>query len=241
MTPPGRPDTPSTEAITEWESAAQTAWGRYLTAAETRVLNKALDLASPDGGAMEVGCEGGRWSRVLLQRRGSVTCTDTNAEVLNLCARRLPDARCVLTGAEDEQLPAHDGELGLLLVYEVVPVTNADWFPTEAARVLRRGGILVFSHHNPVSIRALGYRAASLLGRRSKSWAFYNGPSYASLRASMRQAGLEIVHQEGLAWMPFSRKSDSRLIQPAVRLESALGLRHLCAVSPWVLALARRS
>jgi hypothetical protein len=61
-----------------------------------------------------------------------------------------------------------------------------------------------------------------------------------SLRQSIRHAGFKIEHQEGIAWMPFSRESNSRLIPVAVRLESALGLRHLCALSPWVLTLARR-
>jgi SAM-dependent methyltransferase len=229
-----------TTTDTRWEAAARTAWGSYLTDAEFRVLHQGLDLAPETGGALEVGCEGGRWSKEILRRRGTVNCTDVDQQSLDLCSQRLPEARCIRVSPDDRQLPVGDGELGFMLVYEVTPVTNAPWFPAEAARVLERGGVLVFSHHNPASIRALAYRAAMLVGRRAKSWGFYGGPTYTAFRKSLRAAGFSVIHEEGLAWMPFPRDSDSSLVAPAVRAERLLGLRRLVAVSPWVLAVARR-
>ncbi len=229
------------EHQTLWESAAETAWGRYLTDAERRLLLRALDLAPPDGEAMEVGCEGGRWSRYLVERRGSAICTDIDQGVLELCGQRLPQARCVLTHTGSERLPAGDGELALLLVYEVVQVTDASWFPAEAARVLRPGGVLAFSHYNSASLRAVAYRAAALTGGSRSQHRYYRGPSYTSLRRSIARAGFEIVHEEGIAWAPFTRQSNSRLIPVAARLERTLGLRRLASLSPWVLTLARRA
>lgn len=229
------------EDKTFWESAAETTWGRYLTEAERRILLRALDLAPRDGDAMEVGCEGGRWSRYLVERRGSAICTDIDPKVLKLCGERLPQARCVLSRPGCERLPAGDGELALLLVYEVVQVTDASWFPTEAARVLRPGGILAFSHYNSASLRAGTYRAAALMGRSRSKNLYYRGPSYTSLRRSMARAGFEIVQEDGIAWAPFTRKSNSRLIPAAVRIERACGLRRLPSFSPWVLTIARRA
>jgi hypothetical protein len=41
--------------------------GRYLTEVERRALVQASELASPPGIALEVGCDGGRWSILLRQ------------------------------------------------------------------------------------------------------------------------------------------------------------------------------
>ena len=225
---------------TYWEDAAERAWGKYLTDAERRVLLKALDLAPRTGEAMDVGCNGGRWSKYVMERRGSVVCTDIDSEALDLCASRLPEAKCVLTKPSDERLPAADGELGLLLVYEVAPVTNAAWFPRDARRVLEPDGILVCSYFNPVSIRALLYRVVAFVDRRRRALPFYRGPSYVSFRRSLADAGFEFAYQEGLAWAPFTRLSDSRWVSVAAHVEGALGLRRLASVSPWVLVIARR-
>jgi SAM-dependent methyltransferase len=229
------------EVKTFWDGAADTTWGAYLTDAERRVLLRALELAPRDGDAMEVGCEGGRWSRYVVDRRGSAICTDIDPGVLELCAQRLPQARCVLSRPEDERLPAGDRDLAMLLVFEVPPVTSGTWFAAEAARVLGPGGILAFSHDNPASIRALAHRAAALVDPgRTTPHGYYRGPSYARLRQSLVRTGFEMIHEEGLAWAPFGRLSNSRLVPAAVRAERALGLRRLASVSPWVLAIARR-
>jgi hypothetical protein len=79
----------------------------------------------------------------VIERRGSVVCTEVDPQVLELCVSRLPEAKCVLTSPSDERLPAADGDLALPLVYEVAPVTNAAWFPLEARRALGRGALEV--------------------------------------------------------------------------------------------------
>jgi SAM-dependent methyltransferase len=225
---------------TYWETASETAWGKYLTARELRVLMGGLDLAPLSGGAMEVGCEGGRWSRIVAQRRGAVICTDVDPDVLEMCARRTPGARCILVDPDDDRLPAGEDELGFLLAYEVSQVTNSGWFITEAARVLQSGGVLVISHHNSASLRAVAYHVIARVERRRRKWPFYTGPSYAALRRSLIGEGFEVLHDEGMAWMPFSRESNSRLIPAATRLEAMLGLRRLPSLSPWTLTIARR-
>ena len=177
----------------------------------------------------------------MIERRGSVVCTDINPEVLELCANRLPEATCVLARPSDERFPAADSGLALLLVYEVAAVTNAAWFPLEARRVLGPHGILVLSYYNPLSIRAMFYRAVSLVNRSRRAGPYYRGPAYMSFRRSLARAGFELVHQEGLAWAPFTRQSDSRWVSAAAHIERALGLRRLASFSPWVLVIARRT
>ena len=232
-------DARATEQKTYWEAATETAWGCYLSDAEQRVLLQALALA-PEGDAMDLGCEGGRWSRHLVARGGSTICVDVDPATLELCGRRLPEATCVLVDRGDQVIPADDGQLALLLIYEVAPVTNAAWLPAEAARVLRPDGILVFSDYNPASIRAIVRRGAAVLDARRRSGEFYRGPTYRRLRTTLTCHGLESIYEEGLARAPFTRISHSRLIPVCIHLQGALGLRRLVTASPWVLAIARR-
>ena len=228
---------------TSWEAAARSAWGAYMTEIERRALLEASALAGSPGTALEVGCDGGRWSMVLHDLGWSNVCTDIVPESVERARRRLPAAKCILVRAADERLPVEDESIDLLLVCEVPPVTEAAWFPAEARRVLRRDGVLVFSHHNSQSYRGLAYRAAHKFQKlwrstRLKSY-YYHGPSYGSLRRSLVDLGFEIVREEGFCWFPFGRRSNSSLIAPAARMESLLGLRRMATLSPWVMSIAR--
>jgi SAM-dependent methyltransferase len=229
---------------TSWEAAARSAWGAYLTDVEKRALLRASEMAGSPGIALEVGCDGGRWSSLLRDRGWRNICTDIVPESIERTRRRLPGAECILVEATDERLPVEDGTVDLLLVCEVPSVTEAAWFPTEAQRVLRKDGVLVFSHHNSCSYRGAIYRAARKLqilwgGNRLKSY-YYNGPSYGSLRDRLTGLGFEIVQEEGFCWFPFGRRSNSPLIASAAWMESVLGLRRMAKLSPWVMSVARR-
>lgn len=228
---------------TSWESAARSAWGAYMTDVEERALREGSELAGQPTTALEVGCDGGRWSMLLRRWGWKNICTDIVPESVDRASRRLPGADCILVKATDERLPVEDGSVGLLLVCEVPQVTEAAWFPQEARRVLRPGGVLVFSHHNSQSYRGLAYRVACRLqslwgGTRLKPY-YYHGPSYGKLRSVLTGLGFAMVREEGFCWFPFGRRSDSPLIAPAVRMESLLGLRDLPVLSPWVMSIAQ--
>ena len=100
-----------------------------------------LGLA-PEGAALEVGCEGGRWSMLLADAGRPVVCVDVDADALAVCASRIPQATCIRAEPGDRTLPGENGSVALVLVYEVRDVIEADWFPGEAARVLGPGGVL---------------------------------------------------------------------------------------------------
>jgi len=229
------------ETATYWERAATTRWGRYLTDVERQSLLKALDLVRADPArALEIGCEGGRWSRYLVGRGWSVTCTDIDPNVLATCQARLPDVRTVLVSAADERFPAEDESVDFLLVYEVPAVTQAHWFPAEASRVLKPGGIMAFTTHNPLSARGLAYLALHRTGLRRRSGHFYEGPVYPKLRRALRKHCFQMVREEGIAWFPFNRESNSSLIPAVTKLEQAIGLRRLASASPWIVGIAER-
>ena len=232
---------PGDAPLTYWERVATTEWGRYLTAREEYVLEVGSRAAQSAGSALEVGSEGGRWSVWLHDRGWSLTCSDIDPEVLAICQERLPGARCVLTSPQDVTLPAADASADLLLVYEVPSVTGARWFPREAHRVLRPGGVLVCSFHNPISIRGLAYRALARIDQRRRQAGHYRGQPYSKIRGAIRSAGFRFIYEEGLAWGPFSRESNSRAIPAWASLEGRLRLRRLPRVSPLVLAVAQRA
>ena len=220
--------------IPYWESiASMTRCGGYISAIEEGGIRLALALAGPPTTALEVGCEGGRWSRMLADLGWRVTCTDINPESLRFCQQRLPDATCTLVRPEDTRLPCEVESMDLLLCIEVSSVPLYDWIKEEAARVLRPGGLYVGTFWNRRSYRGLKHLFAS-------TGLDYYAHSYPLWKADMRARGFTFLHEEGYCWPPFRRDSNSPLVPAAARIERAIGLHRLPDVSPWVLFIVRK-
>jgi SAM-dependent methyltransferase len=186
-------------------------------------------LAAPPTIALDIGCEGGRFSQVLAELGWSMICADINSSALELCQRRIPGAQCVLLTQENREVPCADRSLGMLLCIEC-PVMPAEWFAQEATRVLKTGGVLVGVFHNKLSWRgAFGHTLASLRG--SHDW--YSN-SYSSWRKAMWARGFKMVREIGLRWPPFPVASNSPLLPLALAAERAIGLQKLVALSPLV-------
>jgi len=221
---------------TYWENIATTRWGSYITGVEKRVILRAHDLAERPTTALEVGCEGGRWSKVLFDLGWDMVCTDIDPDALEICQKRIPAAKCVLVGAKDTVLPCETGGLGLLLCIEVIPVLRCDWFIAEAFRVLRRGGLVVGVFENLLSLR--GY--VRHLMASAKGELDYYKIAYPSWRNKFRNQGFKMIYEEGMCWFPFSRASNSPLVPVFTQMERYLGLRRLPSLSPWIVFLARK-
>lgn len=227
----------SADLVGYWESIAERRLGRYITGVQREVLEIGLHLRPAPETALEIGCGGGRWSRIAASRGYSMICTDVDSASLEECQRRIPDACCILTNPDQRSIPCDLESVGVLFCFEVEPVTTADWFPREAARVLKPGAVLVTSFLNSASIRGLAHR---MLGHSSGERAFYRR-SYVSRRKQLLAAGFSMIEERGCCWVPFSRASDSPLIEWGVRLERLLGLHHLPALSPWVVFVAQKT
>ncbi|MEJ5277269.1 MAG: methyltransferase domain-containing protein [Thermogemmata sp.] len=200
------------------------------------MLLRVVEMFDQPGTFLEVGCEGGRWSVLLSQRGWRAVCTDINKESLRVCQERLPEARCVLVKEKDTTLPCKSAEVRLVLCIEVIAVLRSDWFICEASRVLESDGVLMGVFLNRHSLRGyLHHLLATVRGQ----FDWYER-SYLDWKRSAREKGFEFLYEEGFCWFPIRRSSNSVLVQPAVALEQALGLRRLTSVSPWIVFIARK-
>lgn len=222
---------------TYWERVAESRWGRYTTEIARNGIMRAHRLASPPADAFEIGCEGGRWAKLLADQGWQMICTDVDAGALRVCQDRIPEATCILVRPEDTRLP-YEEKVRLLLCLEVVNVIQSPWFIGEAGRILEHDGVLIGVFWNGRSLRGLLYRLVSAFTGRSFS--FYT-QAYPTWRRQLELAGFRIQYEEGYCWFPFSRGSNSFLIPFCIRLERLLRLNRLIAYSPWVIFIARKS
>lgn len=236
---PDSTDTETASGSTElfWEPISSRRWGQYISSIELQAIDFALDQVNAPGLALEVGAEGGRWSKMLADQGWQMTCTDINAEALELCQNRIPAAKCVLVDPDSTQLPCETNSLGLLLAIEVHEIVEQNWFVLEASRVLTENGLYVGVFQNKRSWRAL---LRNLKRDADGEFKHYTA-SYAPWRTSMGERGFEMLKEVGLCWMPFGRMSNSSFIPLAVRLEGLIGLRKLPTFSPWIVFVARKT
>ena len=226
-------------AMTVWERVAATTWGTYVTGVEKRAIVKASSLAGKPAKALEIGCEGGRWSKMLADVGWKMTCVDVDREALAVCQRRLPDAICIQVDKQDKRIPCDSKSASLLLCVEVAAVIQSEWFLPEAHRVLEDGGILVGTFWNRLSWRGVQARIRFQLNRRPNA-DFYSR-SYSTWRRALTRIGFQIAYQEGFCWSPIGRSSNSALVPVLGQFERRFGLHRLPVISPWVAFIAKKT
>src|SRR6185503_9959142 len=176
------------QPATAWEFVATTRWGRYTSEIVEEAIWTACKMAGEPASALEVGCEGGRWSHLLRSLGWELTCTEIDPNALSVCQRRIPSAKCVLVAPDSTSLPCDTKSVKLVLCLEVFPVIDSTWFAPEAGRVLLDEGVLVGVTHIWFSLRGIFVRIKQYLKGESE---FYN-VSYFEWRRRMRDAGFEI-------------------------------------------------
>ena len=236
--PPAERDLIERDIRTACEWMASSPWGQYLTAVETKAVLFAHEMAAKPSTSLEIGCDGGRWSRFIANLGWSPTCVDIDPETLAVCQGRLPQACCVLTSRQARRLPADDNSTDLLLIMQVPSVIESDWFPSEANRVLRNNGLLVGVGWNRASLRGVVSR---LLGRQESKAEECYIHTYNAIKRRIEDSGFSFLFERGYCWVPFSRDTVSPLVPPCVTLERILMLRYLVRWSPWVVFVARKA
>ncbi len=233
-----------TRAMSFWERIRQeTHWGKYLTAIEERAVSTAMSAVRQPAVALEIGAEAGHWAKLLADNGWKVICTDVDPKMLELCKQRVPSATCIVVSPESTTLPCEGGSLSLIVCIEVAEVINSDWFVPEAYRVLCPGGIVVGVAHNKRSLRGYAYKALRVVDPQRKTYSedrfMYKFP-YRQWKESLIGNGFRFLHEEGMGWLPFPRKSNFFLIPQLTRLEQKFGLRKMANISPWVAFVAQK-
>ena len=231
-----KPDERTRPRETYWESIARTRWGAYITEVEKRVILMGHELLIKPTSAIEVGCEGGRWSQLLSNLGWNMTCSDVNLESLNICQERIPNATCIHVDPTDNKLPCSSESMRLMLCIEVAPVIHAEWFIDESSRVLQNNGLLIGVCLNSYSLRGYFASRKALLSGNYNSYT----TEYSSWRKKLVNNGFSVQYEEGFCWFPFRRRSDSVLVPYFVWLEKVLSLRNWITVSPWIIFIARK-
>ena len=80
----------------------------YLSELEYNAIDLAARLAKGHENALDVGCDGGRWAKLLEDQDWDVSCTEIDAGSLEICRRRLKRASCIKVEPTDTTLPCGD-------------------------------------------------------------------------------------------------------------------------------------
>lgn len=226
-------------AVTHWEKVGEEKnWGRYLRKIEKREILRAARIFESPGTALEVGCDGGHWSKLLSDAGWKLVCTDVNKKSLKICKSRIPEADCILVDANDKNLPCATQSVDLLLCIEVPEVLESEWFISESRRVLREGGIFVSVFWNRRSFRGLFHYLMEKLKRKRFVW---YGLSYSPWKKIMERKGYRFLNEIGYCWFPFRRDSNSPFVPMFESIERLLGLQRMVNFNPWVMFIAQKN
>jgi len=224
-----------------WERLmAQTRYGRYADRVESKIMRYVLAECPAPSVLLDVGCEGGRWSKVFADRGWEIIATDTDARSLQICQARIPGAHCVLSDTSTRRLPAGDESIDVALCIEVGPVIHTDWVVQEFARVLKPRGHLAGVCWNRSSWRGFLYHSVPSL-RRSGSDPLVGFPiRYTNFRRQMMKHGFRFEREFGYAWGPFRRTSNSPFVSIWAAFERLSGLQRLVPGAPMIAFVAQK-
>jgi SAM-dependent methyltransferase len=217
-----------------WDQTRGRSLDRYLLGVELEVLDSLL-RAEPFGRTVEVGCGSGRLTVHLRARGAEVTAVDHDPEATAAFAAQ---AAGLVVRADARALPFPTEAFDTAVAVQVLQSVEHEPAVAELARVVRPGGRLVCQVLNRFGYKAALKRLAR--GDRAGVGGGARETRLASFEALLAREGFEVEAKRGYNWLPFERDSDSRLVAPLARVESALRLRRVAALSPWALVVARR-
>jgi SAM-dependent methyltransferase len=167
----------------------------WVAPSETRLFDRFLTASMS---VLEVGCGTGRITRELIRRGVRVSACDVNAlAVESLRASLRPGPQTVIDVADARQLPYNPDSFdavvfsfnGLDFIY---PTADRFRAVAEIARVLRPGGVFIFSSHNPLgTLLSLG----GLRSVRGIRWRLDYAVSGSFLRQYFRDGTNVLLYQ----------------------------------------------
>jgi ubiquinone/menaquinone biosynthesis C-methylase UbiE len=208
---------------TDWEKAAKTRMGKYLTRIETDFIFKSI-APSQNCNIMDVGTEAGRFSSIASEKNATVIGVDVDS--YGLKRLRLKTKNVDVLQADARKIPVRDSTFDAIFMIEVLDyISDLDEALTECHRTLKSNAVLIFSFGNKRSLKS------QLRELHGKSYRH----SYKRVMQSLSKTGFSVVGKMGYSWLPFGRTSESRLIPFLAMLEKIFALRRIPSLSPWVI------
>jgi ubiquinone/menaquinone biosynthesis C-methylase UbiE len=125
----------------------------YLTASERHLFDTYL---TPGMAILDVGVGGGRTTPYLFRKASRYVGVDYSEEMIRLCRGKFPQLEFLVADASDLSKFADRSFDAIVFAFNgldyVLPAEKRRQCLRECERVLRAGGVLMFSSHNPRSI-----------------------------------------------------------------------------------------
>ena len=223
-----------------WDRFRNIAVGRYLLQREHEFIERSLTKrAQKPGRILELACCTGRVSERLRAGGHQVIGVDLDPVVLALYHNR--SKHTPLFRGDLLELPFEKGSFDCILAIQCISYFNPNDFFQECNRVLSPGGLLVLQ-----AVNRRNYKRVIKQVIRARSNGFRPADTIHTEEWIQTLEAHRFVIQEirGYNWMPFmpenARLSDSKLVDVAARVETALELHRFPSVSRWLLIAARK-
>jgi ubiquinone/menaquinone biosynthesis C-methylase UbiE len=214
---------------TQWEKAAKTRMGKYLTQLEKGFISKSID---PSKVAMmiDVGAEAGRFS--LNAADSSINVYGIDIDAYSLRRLKLKNKNVTVLQADARKIPFKNDLFDGVIMVEVLDyISQLDQALGECWRVLKPGSPLVLSFGNQASLKA------RLRALRGKSYTH----SYRKVLRCLSDTGFTVDAKLGYSWLPVGRTSQNRFVPLLAGAEKVFLLRRIPSLSPWVILSASKS
>jgi SAM-dependent methyltransferase len=219
-----------------------TAAGRYLTCVEWNFITKYLCRPPIRKQCiLDVGGGSGRFAMPLYAMGMDVIVEEVNSLPLRLLHKNNPAIPAILQDPQLKSFPFNDQVADYMLCIEVPDLTESDWFFPEARRILKRGGLLIFTTHNRCSYK--GFYKKILLKEDGKSDDWYKihyKSNYSQVKDRLARAGFNLIEALGFHWIPVSRASNNKLTPLFMVIERSLRLGSMVTFSPWIIMAVRK-
>lgn len=216
-----------------WDIWNATKMGQYLTDFEGRIIQQYL-TGNTSKICLEVSSGSGRLSKFILNDKNTDIAVDNNIVPLLKLKNKFLGENITPVRGDAEFLPFKNQTFDAIICIQTIEYVSYKEFLKEARRLLKDGGLLLFTSANSNSYKKVLH---SYLSSHRK---FYR-KSFSEVCSLLKMNGFTLEKAYGYNWIPFKRASNSRFVIWFGLLERRLLLEKFPSVSPWVFFIAYKN
>ena len=227
--------TTNTEQAHYLDIFRETTVGRYLSKHEDAFINPYLDRAKHPCSLLDIACGSGYFTLPLHDKAFQVVGIDLDDEALAVLRQKSSTVSLGLANAE--RMPFGNKSFDYILAIQCFEFLDSALFLDECHRILANDGLLIFDFLNRKSYKWLLKR---MTGRTDYLQHPSAGLSHLDVFTALETSGFHIENAIGYNWQPFTRNSNSTLVEIAASIEDMLHLEQFYQISPKILVAARK-